>query len=372
MMKAYLVFGAILLAMMLALNCSTEEGSGGPSEVLPGSGGSTSQPIYNGFPPDAPEHDAVVGLHRLADRGASVYVSPFCSGTLIEPDVVVTAAHCLNVGKNRKVRTMNPADLAIYVGDDPSADILDHLYLTTETLIFPSYNPIALRNDIALVRLSGDITEPVTPVDNLPASTGFTSADVGTLINMAGFGETETGSSGVKLQVDVTLGSLGCYVSGCPDSGYTATQIAYAQSAAGPCFGDSGGPAFAYRGGVPYVGAVTSYGDSNCTIYGVSTRVDAFESWINEFIGVTPPPPDCSADGYCNPECATGADPDCSATPPPPPPTGCGDGECGTGESCDGRYGTESCPDDCAGKTRGKPSKQYCYVEGTCEGPGCP
>ena len=53
-------------------------------------------------------------------------------------------------------------------------------------------------------------------------------------VNFAGFGETETGSSGVKLQVDGTLGGLGCVVSGCPSSGDSATQVSYAQSGAGP------------------------------------------------------------------------------------------------------------------------------------------
>ncbi len=55
----------------------------------------SQHPIINGFPPDSPEHDATVALHQLTKRG-QVYVSPFCSGTLITEDVVLTAAHCLN------------------------------------------------------------------------------------------------------------------------------------------------------------------------------------------------------------------------------------------------------------------------------------
>jgi murein DD-endopeptidase MepM/ murein hydrolase activator NlpD len=49
----------------------------------------------------------------------------------------------------------------------------------------------------------------------------------------------------------------------------------------------------------------------------------------------------------------------------------CGDGTCGSGESCDGRSSTITCPTDCDGKTNGKPSRRYCFVEGACEGPGC-
>ena len=50
----------------------------------------------------------------------------------------------------------------------------------------------------------------------------------------------------------------------------------------------------------------------------------------------------------------------------------CGNGTCDVGESCDGRNGTVSCPDDCPGKTNGRPSGRFCFVNGVCEGPGCP
>lgn len=140
------------------------------------------------------------------------------------------------------------------------------------------------------------------------------------------------------------------------------------QSTGGVCFGDSGGPALVYRDGTAYVGGITSYGDSRCRIYGVSTRVDAFESFIGDFLAPAPDPdPVCVADGFCDPACAPGADPDCD-------PVGggsCGDGVCGAGESCDGRNGTTACS-DCAGVVNGRPSGRYCYVEGVCQGDGCP
>ena len=315
-------------------------------ELLEGSGHDAEGKIYGGSAPDAPEHDAVVSLHKLARGGRSVYVSPFCSGTLIREDVVITAAHCMS--------GINASKLAIYVGDDPSVDITSHLYTVSEVWVHPSYDSAALTDDIALVRLDSSITEAVTPVPELPATEGLTSADAGTAINFAGFGQTETGTSGVKLQVDGTIDALGCGVSGCPSAGDTATQFSYAQPTTGPCFGDSGGPAFIYRTTGTYVAGLTSYGDSTCSVYGVSTRVDAFEAEILSFTGEAP------------------VDTGTVDTGEPPVTGSCGDGTCGTGESCDGRYGTTACSDDCAGKTRGKASRQYCYVEGTCEGAGCP
>ncbi len=331
----------LVSSVILAAGCATD------LELLEGSGSQPEAKIYGGSAPDAPEHDAVVALHELARGGKSVYVSPFCSGTLIREDVVITAAHCLSGMSERK--------LAIYVGDDPSVDLTSHLYTVTEIWVHPSYSSYSLTNDIALVRLSSAITESVTPVPELPAAEGFTSADIGATINFAGFGQTETGTSGVKLQVDGTVDALGCGVSGCPDAGDSATQFSYAQPSSGPCFGDSGGPAFIYRTSGTYVAGLTSYGDSYCNIYGVSTRVDAFEDLILAFTGdgtVEPPPED------------TGVE--------PPPSDDCGNGTCDEGESCDGRDGTTACSADCDGKTNGKPSTRWCEVGSSCEGGGCP
>lgn len=376
MKKLLLIFVAVAFAIQCAPGAEDLEVTDGG-----GSFERSTMPIFNGSPPDAPEHEAVVSLHQIA-RG-SVYVSPFCSGTLISPDVVVTAAHCLTEVKGKRIKVTEPSAVAVYVGGDPSLDILDHLYLVTEVAVYPTYDPRTNVGDIALIRLASAISESVAPVPALPASLGLTDADIGATLNFAGFGQTETGGSGVLLQVDLPLGGLGCTVEGCPDAGDSATMISYAQVEAGPCFGDSGGPAFFYREGVPYVAGVTSYGDQWCTIYGVSTRTDAFDGWISEFVYV----PDCSADAVCNTECDPGADPDCSTGPdcsadgvcngecdPGADPdcfAGCGDGVCGAGESCDGRDGTVEC-EDCAGRTGGKPSRRYCIVEGVCIGQGCP
>jgi len=311
--------------------------------------------IFGGSAPWAPEHAAVVALHQRS--GSSVYVSPFCSGTLITDTVVLTAAHCLDTatGGGGSFRTMAPSALAIYVGNDPAVDLLAHLYTVSETRIVKSYNRRTIRNDIALVRLSRPITEAIAPVPGLPASKGFTEADAGAIVDFVGFGTTEFGTSGVKLHVEVPLAGLGCAASGC-SGGDAATQVSYNQGDGGPCFGDSGGPLFLDRDGVVYTAGITSYGDRYCTGYGVSTRVDAFGAFIAEFVG---------------PE----------AEPEPDPDTGgesgggsgtCGDGVCDAGESCDGRSGTVACSSDCAGRVSGKPSERFCYVGGTCSGPGCP
>lgn len=341
---------ALFLGFGLALTaCSTTDGEG-QWTIAEGVGPIDKQPvIYGGDAPDEPYHDAVVALHYRS--GTTVYRSPFCTGTLIDTDVVLTAAHCLDAASGGSTyREMSASNLAIYVGDDPASDLASHVYTVSDLEINTSYNRSSLRNDIALVRLSGDITESVDPVPPLPSSLGLTSGDAGEILNFAGFGYTETGDYGEKLQVDVEMAGLGCAVSGCTGAS-TSTQFSYSQSGyVGPCSGDSGGPAFIDRSGTTYVAGITSYGDYYCRVYGVSTRVDAYESFWGDWI---------DAD-------TGGGGGDGGASEPY-----CGDGTCDDDESCDGRMGTESCSSDCDGVTSGPRFRQYCFVGDTCYGRGC-
>jgi len=292
-------------------------------DVIEGQGdyASLNQLIIGGETAPSPKYDAVVSLHQTARGGNAVYILPFCSGTLIADDVVLTAAHCLNVAKKPgDVQTMAPSKLVIRVGINPATEpFFDGVYDVAETKIHEGYDPINLFNDIALLRLAAPVTT-ATPIPALPAGEGFTPTDVNNNIplDFAGFGQDENGDHGVRLHVIHELGGLGCSVAGCPDGGDPDTMISYT-NLIGPCFGDSGGPAFIDRGTVTYVGGITSYGDSKCEVYGVSTRVDAYETWIDDFVAGTTPDPD------------------------PDPAPGCGDGFCDSagGETCD------NCADDC-------------------------
>lgn len=342
-----------LPAAALAMGCG-EELTPDPSVEI----NRTIHSIYGGSPPDAPEHGAVVGIHQRS--GNQVSVSPYCTGTLITDDVILTAAHCLDEARGGKAfRTASPDTVAIYLGGENAQTDADPIFIgVTETLIHPSYDRNALRNDIALIRLSIDAPASIPRVPALPASLGFTAADIGDDLDFAGFGYAEDRSFGWLLHALNPLGGFGCSVSGCGSAGDAATQISYRQPTAGPCNGDSGGPAFITRGGTAYVGGITSYGDANCTVYGVSTRVDAFEGFIGAFAGNGGAGGSGGAGGDGGSGGGAGAS--------------CGDGVCDAGESCDGRAGTSACASDCDGRTGGNPNRRYCYVGGTCEGPGCP
>lgn len=294
-------------------------------------------------------HDpVVVGLHRYTKKwGGAVSSKPFCTGTLIGNNVILTAAHCLDKSNDTSpTAPWKPSELAIYVGDDPSLDLLNNLYMVQELRIHGQYDKFMLTNDIGLVRLKTRVSD-ATPVRPLPPSQEIQSADVGTLnLHIVGFGQssaTDSTSYGVELEGDVLLSAI-----------LANNQIEHTYNSSDPnndntiCFGDSGGPAFVTRNGERFVAGVASYTTYPvCANTGIHTKVDAYSSFISDFLSLCSTETDCDdnnpcTDDSCDSElgCLNIDNGTCSCLS-----TGA---ECVLGEEC------------CSGKCLGKPGNRVC------------
>ena len=191
----------------------------------------------------------------------------FCSGTLISPTHVLTAAHCAEgVGNTQGTFQLG-----------------GNTYSTSEVHVHPGWNGNQLgtdsADDIAIYTLS-------TPVSGVTPTEIFRGTPaVGQLLTLVGYGGGGTGSTGHS-------GDFGTLREGTTPIDYVSwTIIAWdfensSESNTAP--GDSGGPAFLDVGGTLYLAGVTSGGNNATAGYGdysFDTRVDAYQDWIDSIVG---------------------------------------------------------------------------------------
>ncbi len=341
------------LLCLIALVCSCDSGV----EPLVWVAGSSREPIINGTAPTSPTDDAVVAL---------VYPGYgfFCSATLITPTVVLTAAHCLESG--------GPivGEAQIFFGDD--VDGIGQTRGIARASVHTQYDVYDVQYDIGFVEMSSAAPAGITPIPHLPASLGLTGSDEGMAIRSIGFGLTELDGAGTKLQFSGTLlvvcdGSAYCDVPGVGPSLVVPRALAYSNALGGPCSGDSGGAALVTRNGQEYLAGIISYGDGNCTSFGVDTLVDSYASMVDDFIsgidfkipgsgggGAVQPCPDCNVGIACTSHSQCGSSGYCLGVQDAPEVVGgycisfCSfDSDCPGDAVCDADAGGGACWDGC-------------------------
>jgi len=251
-------------------------------------------------------------LAQIPGGGAAL-----CTGEVISPHVILTAAHCVapsSVGNGATFYVYTGSALT-FDGSLPTHDV----HNTSAAFAFPGWpftdtSTDSDKSDIGVVILADAIDLPPLPYNHFALPDSLMNKAV----RVVGYGLTDGAdqagtTAGTRHQMQTLLQYI------------RPEGIVIWDSVHTSCEGDSGGPAFMTIAGKERITGVTAFGYVGCSpkLSATDTRVDVNAAFVDQYVNMydpaaVPPGGACTADaecgtlpclnGVCTPSCDPGSD----------------------------------------------------------------
>ncbi len=269
-----------LFALFAASGCIALSDSEQAAHVL----GKSTSPIVGGF---LDRWDpAIVGISvQRCDGTVNI-----CTGTIVSPTVVLTAAHCVAtqvVGDGATFTVTTARNLNDRI--DPRTTLRVHTVQWDRAYDPEDYTD---GHDIGILWLTSRTDIEPMPINRLP----LVDPEKPERVRIIGYGRRDpldSNSSGIKRYAMTEW------------TGLSEQFVIHGTESFGTCAGDSGGPVLYGIGGREHVIGVTSWGGPDCQGSSFSTRTDTSRAFLDRYIGFRGAGPP-ALEGACAPDAPGG------------------------------------------------------------------